>query len=329
MRIRTTTIALLVACGVAVILLAARRSKSREDDGTESARPSRLSRTLPSADDGTNGPGESGGHAITPTAGSAGDGRQRTETNGQSCPTCPLGLAGPGQGGDVSRLSETRSTNGASDARGPARSTGGGPTLAMAGISDGVIGSRYPPELSDGNRARDAKVERPAGGIGTPGDAREAACRAGQLASAKGSCDPALLTATVDPSTGDPIGWGPSTLPTRQQQDAAAALLHCLNASRCATDATNTGWGNNPILGCLGGIGTEPAAIMAGVLTGPCLAEYKAAAVAQGLNGPGDTNGQFGSNIARAAHDPTGPVGLASNINRCALDAPVPACEAL
>jgi hypothetical protein len=169
-------------------------------------------------------------------------------------------------------------------------------------------------------------------GHGGTGDAVvQLACQSCELASTAPNCARELLTATTtpDPATGDPVaeGWGPDTLPNAVQRDAAVVLLRCLNVHDCATNSTNTAAGSNPVLGCFGGRGTDPVAIIGGTFNGPCADVYKAAAVAQGLNTPGDTDAQFGLAIAQAAFDPTGPVGLADTIKQCALDAPCPICD--
>ncbi|MES1158050.1 MAG: hypothetical protein ABUL67_03015, partial [Haliangium ochraceum] len=121
-----------------------------------------------------------------------------------------------------------------------------------------------------------------------------------------------LLTATSTPNaeTGEPIavGWGLDTLPTAAQREAGLVLLRCIAANKCATDSTNKLAGSNPVLGCLGGRGADPVAILGGAFGGPCVNAYKAAAVAQGLDTPQDTDAVFGLNLAKAAFDPTGPV---------------------
>lgn len=55
----------------------------------------------------------------------------------------------------------------------------------------------------------------------------------------------------------------------------------------------------------------------------------KAASRRPALGSASDTDAQFGLAIARAAFDPTGPVGLADTIKQCALDAPYPICDGL
>ena len=173
-----------------------------------------------------------------------------------------------------------------------------------------------------------------AGGVEIPVDpAVNLACRNCQQSSAADNCHPLLLTATttINAATGDPVpvGWGLETLASASQRNAALALVRCINRHGCATNSTNVAAGGNAALGCLGGIGTAPTEILAGTLGGPCVSEYKAAAIADKLNTASDSNAQFAIAIAQAAFDPTTAVGLPDTLVQCAIEAPCPVCAGL
>jgi|GEM_PF-5327223 len=206
------------------------------------------------------------------------------------------------------RVSPTGPTGSTGSADGPAADS------TDAGIADGVV-----PDTRGSRADADADVS--------------AGCQTCELASQSNNCSPLLLTATftLDAQTGDQIavGWGIDTLPSQSQRDAALDLFRCISDHACATNSTNTGVGGNPALGCLGGVGTDPTAIVAGTFKGPCIVQYKAAAVADRLNAAGDSDAHFGLAIAQAAFDPTLAVGLADTLAQCALEAPCPLCSGL
>ena len=171
----------------------------------------------------------------------------------------------------------------------------------------------------------------------TCGGSADTTCESCELAadpSVVPSCDPAYLTA--DPTRVDGTGssWGFGTLPTAAQQTAARALFSGIVGAikpgaptGCATSSTNSGPGDSPQLGCLGGLGTSPMAILGGTLNGPLAALYKAAAVADGLiaastGSPltaGSSDHDFASAIAGVTSKPTSAIGLADNLFRCAF----------
>jgi hypothetical protein len=164
-------------------------------------------------------------------------------------------------------------------------------------------------------------------------DEAAAACEACELSadpSVIPSCDPAFLTATKDPA-GVPVGWGLATLATEAQRRAAAALLRCLDANACAANASNTGPGDNAALGCFCGSGVAPVDCIAGQgVHGPCLQEYEAAAVTT-TDGPSvcASLSAFSAFVSTATAGSSGPISLAGNIKRCAIDAQCAACDAL
>lgn len=166
-----------------------------------------------------------------------------------------------------------------------------------------------------------------AGGTGTvAGSPKKAVadCRACELSSERGRCDPELLTATFGASAGsDAQSWGCATLPSAAA-GACAALLHCLNTTDCAG-------GGAPVMGCYCGAGTTAVACLAGQgISGACAAQYQAAAVATpGGPSPGATIGELSQFIATWASNPKGPIGLADNIKHCAIEASCGGCGAL
>jgi hypothetical protein len=164
-------------------------------------------------------------------------------------------------------------------------------------------------------------------------DEATAACEACELAadpSVVPSCDPAFLTATKDQS-GAPVGWGLATLATEAQREAGAALLHCFDVNGCAANPSNTGPGDNPALGCFCGAGVAAMDCVGGQgVHGPCLFEYEAAAVVT----PGGPSAcasvaSFSAFISTATAGSSGPISLAGNIKRCAVDAQCTECDAL
>ena len=175
-------------------------------------------------------------------------------------------------------------------------------------------------------------VDRGAGGA----SATAQACGACETAHATNDLCPAtLLTATYaqDPDTGNQVavGWGLETLSTPEQRTAGAALLHCLNVHACATDAKNLCAGDNPELGCFCGAGVTPEACLSGAgVHGPCVPEYEAAAaVTPGGPPRGSARAALALFVSTAAFDPTGPIGLADMIERCAIADPCPVCLGL
>ena len=172
-------------------------------------------------------------------------------------------------------------------------------------------------------------------GAGTLEAGREASasCEACQLAadpSVVPSCDPAFLSANKD-QTGAPVGWGIDTLPTGAERAAGAVLLHCLDVNDCATNAANTGPGDNAALGCFCGAGVAAVDCIGGLgVHGPCLREYEAAATAS-PGGPAAcaSLAAFSAFVSTATSGDAGPIALAGNIKRCAIDARCTVCDDL
>jgi hypothetical protein len=154
------------------------------------------------------------------------------------------------------------------------------------------------------------------------------ACQSCELSSSQGVCASENITATsnTDPQTGDQtgVGWGCGTFAEPKARSACLALLHCLNINECGHP------GENPVTGCY--CGTAPAEDCMGGqgITGACVAEYQAAAIASpGGPASGAGSGQLSQFIATASGDPTTPVGLANNIRHCATETNCDACQTL
>jgi hypothetical protein len=166
----------------------------------------------------------------------------------------------------------------------------------------------------------------PAGATAPVDDAT--ACRSCELSSSQGVCASENITATsnTDPQTGDQtgVGWGCGTLADPKARVACLALLHCLNVNGCGHP------GENPVAGCYCGAAAAEACIGGQGITGACVREYQAAAVASS-GGPasGAGGGQLSQFIATASGDPTTPVGLANNIKHCAMETNCDACQTL
>ena len=154
------------------------------------------------------------------------------------------------------------------------------------------------------------------------------ACQSCELSSSQGSCASENITATsnTDPKTGDQtgVGWGCGTLAGPKARSACLALLHCLNVNGCGHP------GENPVTGCYCGAASAEDCLGGQGITGACIAEYQAAAIAS-AGGPasGAGGGQLSQFVATASGDPTTPVGLANNIKHCAMETSCDACQTL
>lgn len=167
-------------------------------------------------------------------------------------------------------------------------------------------------------------------------------------------CDPMHMTAnpTIVDSKGN--SWGPKTLPSTEQQNAFANLVHAIFQSvgtsdasgpgpggavglhgwpdlnprktGVATNAANTAPGNRAINGGLVGFGAKPSDLTAGTLNGELAPFYKAAAIADGLKDSSgnpltlsSTNAAFGAAISPISTNVRTAIGLANNIVQCAF----------
>lgn len=166
----------------------------------------------------------------------------------------------------------------------------------------------------------------PAGAV-TPAD-NATACQSCELSSSQGICASENITATsnTDPKTGDQtgVGWGCGTLAEPKARSACLALLHCLNVNACAHP------GENAVTGCYCGAAPAESCMGGQGITGACIAEYQAAAIASpGGPAPGAGSAQLSQFIATATGDPTTAVGLANNVEHCARETNCGACQAL
>lgn len=165
-----------------------------------------------------------------------------------------------------------------------------------------------------------AAAAAPTDSVGS-GVARAASCESCELASSERFCDPPNLTATskTDPQTGEQtgVGWGCSTLPTSAARAACAALLRCIDSTGCARG------GESPVMGCYCGDSNAQACLAGQGVSGPCVAEYRAAVAASATPPAPGGESQF---IATSSADPTTPHGLADNVARCASDSHCGGC---
>lgn len=149
-------------------------------------------------------------------------------------------------------------------------------------------------------------------------------CQACQLASDQGRCDPELLTATwnTDPNHDRP-SWGCDTLASAPLKAACAALLHCLATTRCAQ-------GDSPVAKCYCGSASAVPCFAGDGIDGPCIASYRtAAAASSGGPDPTASDAELSRFVATYATNPTTPIGLADNLDECALAARCEACDSL
>ena len=209
----------------------------------------------------------------------------------------------------------------------PSTSDGKGPGYLATESFDVVAGGA---NLVDVGAARFAPMFTGASASGSAlagaGSAAAAPdCQTCELASDQGRCDPELLTATwnTDPHGRDHPSWGCDTLATAPQKAACVALLRCLASTHCAQ-------GDSPVAGCFcGSVSAVPCFSGAGI-DGPCLPFYRTAA-STSTGGPAvtATDAELSRFVATVASNPTTPVGLADNLNECALAAHCDACGAL
>jgi hypothetical protein len=194
-----------------------------------------------------------------------------------------------------------------------------------------------------------------------------AGCANCELGSDSDFCNTTLLSARLklnpDTLNEEPDGFGPDTLATAQQRDAAFAIIHRALALQCYSDsmvhyrpADNAGCETQPQfpcvfpnLGCLLDVGQLPTDIASGTFakmsTYSALAEYEAAAIADATAGPatadpidgsgygapggisvGASNTALGTYINAQASHPSSAIGLADNVLECALNAGCTAC---
>ncbi len=212
-------------------------------------------------------------------------------------------------------------------ARGDGRASGGATASGGAGASGGGGAGDGGGATHAGAGGCQAGVTASDGGFDT--DA-VAACAACELASSAPGCDPGLLSAATDPE-GNALGWGVDSLPTEPARAAGVALLRCVNAHTCATNADNDGPGDNAVLGCFCGAGVTVEDCISGAgVHGSCVAEYEAAATAT-PTGPAACSSlaAYASFIAMVSSNWRSPIGIVDNVVRCAVNAPCAVCSGL
>ena len=190
------------------------------------------------------------------------------------------------------------------------------------------------------------------------------ACASCETTSGNDYCTPTLLTATLtedDSGNAVPVGFGPDTLATAAQRDAAFALIHRVLALQCYSDsnvkyrpADKPGCQTleeGPCVyanyGCLLDLGQLPTDVGSGIFaqspTYSAVAEYEAAAIADATAGPaspdpfvgygapggisaGASNAALGSYISIQAGHPSSAIGIADTVLTCAVAAACSAC---
>jgi hypothetical protein len=273
---------------------------------------------------GTAGNGGTGGTGGKAGAGGAAGGGGATSVGGAGGGTA--GSSGAASGGSAG-------TGGVAGSSGQAGAGGGG--VAGAGGAAGTAGA---PGIAG------------AGGAGgSAGGGGAAVLQSAELAT---GFDPNALTYThsEDPVSGDqtPIGWGPSTLPSQAQADAATALIRRIAALlpdsvRNSTNTANAAPGTpsspssdipNPLNGLLT-LGADPTSLISGTnlsaASNTALDAFRAAAVADSAvptdpNDPGGLsstaaadNATLSAYVAAESVDPSSAIGIAVNISTAAV----------
>jgi hypothetical protein len=234
---------------------------------------------------------------------------------------------------------------------GGAPATGGTTGAAGAPATGGATGAAGAP--ATGGTTGAAGAPATGGTTGSAGVSGAAALQAAELATTTGigvdNYDPTLLTYTSGfDADGNPIaiGWGPTTLPSAQQQQASAALIRAIAAGlpgsvRNSQNTANATPGTtsapssdvpNPPNGLLT-LGTTPASLLSGTgigtdaATQALLTAYANAAIADSAESASDgvdpggltaaqaaSNATLGAYIASNAVNPSSAIGIAVNI---------------
>ncbi len=267
-------------------------------------------------------------------------------TGGSPATGGSTGAAGAPATGGTTGAAGSPATGGTTGAAG-SPATGGSTGAAGSSATGGTTGAAGSPATGGSTGAAGAPATGgTAGTTSTGGSNGSAALQTAELAT---GFDPNALTYThsTDPDTGDqvPIGWGPTTLPSAAQQNAAAALIRAIAAGlpgsvRNSTNTANAVPGTptspsanvpNPLNGLLV-LGQDPSSLISGANIGTdaatqaLLTAYRNAAIADSAvpkagTDPGGLTaiqaaslGTLGSYLAVEGSDPSSAVGLAVNI---------------
>ena len=298
---------------------------------------------------GTGGSGGGGGKA------GAGGGAAGTTSSGGSTGTAGTGgtggTGGKAGGGGAAGGGATGVGGGGTAGSGGAAGSGSAGTAGGAG-GGGKAGAGGGGVAGVGGAAGTAGAPGVAGAGGAGGSAGAGGAAVLQAAEQATGFDPNALTYThsEDPVTGDqtPIGWGPSTLPSQAQADAATALIRRIAALlpgsvRNSTNTANAVSGTasspssdipNPLNGLLT-LGADPTSLISGTNLSPAsntaLDAFRAAAVADSAvptdpNDPGGLsstaaadNATLSAYIAAESVDPSSAIGIAVNIVTAAV----------
>jgi hypothetical protein len=284
---------------------------------------------------GGGGTGGSAGGGGQGARAGAGGGAGASSSGGSSGTAGTGGKAGAGGAG----------TAGSGGAAGAGGTAGGG--AAGAGGKAGSGGA-----AGGGGVAGAGGGAAGAAGAGAAGGAGGTSVSALQLAELATGFDPNALTYThsQDPDSGEqsPIGWGPSTLPSQAQADAARALIRRIAALLPASVRNSTNTANavpgtpsspssnipDPLSGLLT-LGADPTSLISGSNLAPAantaLDAFRAAAVADSAvakdpNDPGGlsssaaaSDATLGAYIAAESVDPSSAIGLSVNIVTAAV----------
>ncbi len=285
--------------------------------------------------------GSAGGGGQGARAGAGGGAAGATSSGGSSGAVGTGGKAGAGGAGAAG-------SGGAAGAGGAA----GGGGAAGAGGKAGSGGAAGGGGVAGAGGGAAGAGAAGAAGAGAAGGAGGASVSALQLAELATGFDPNALTYThsQDPVTGEqsPIGWGPSTLPSQAQADAARALIRRIAALLPASVRNSTNTANavpgtpsspssnipDPLSGLLT-LGADPTSLISGSNLSPAantaLEAFRAAAIADSAvakdpNDPGGlsssaaaSDATLGAYIAAESVDPSSAIGLAVNIVTAAV----------
>jgi hypothetical protein len=281
-------------------------------------------------------------------AGAAGGAAGKTSSSGTAGAGGKAGTGGAagtaGGGGAAGGAGAAGGGGAAGGAVGPSGAAGGGGKAGAGGTAGGGA--------AGAGGAAGSGAAGAAGTGGAGGSAGAGGVSLLQTAELASGFDPNALTYThsQDPDTGDqsPIGWGPSTLPSRAQADAAMALIRRIAALlpvsvRNSTNTANAVAGTpsspssnipNPVNGLLT-LGADPASLISGTNLAPtantALDAFRAAAIADSAvtkdpNNPGGlsasaaaTDATLAAYIAAESVDPSSAIGLAVNIVTAAV----------
>jgi hypothetical protein len=277
---------------------------------------------------GKGGSGATGAAGATGGAGATGTAGADAAAGGAAGVDAATGTAGADAAAGAAGADAAAGADGASNADG------------SAGGDGATDAADAPTDHADGVAATDATDAATDRADGADGAIASSALELAELALTDGS-DPNLLTAThLEDADGNqtPIGWGPKTLPSPQQRDAATALIRKIASllPGSARNVANTGPYTATDVNLLNGLlalNANPIDLFSGTSLAPragtALDAFEAGVVADTFApaGPfylhglaaGSSDATFGAYISGNGTDPEGVVGLVNNIVKLAL----------